>query len=72
MKGGGTELKVLKDLSNLGLIHFPSQNMDRSSVKFYVTSLLQHFLVSQIGSALGGAGGAQSVSKGIDPTLLDS
>jgi len=65
MKKEGAEWRVLRALDNLGLVFILPKNPERSHVKFYVAKLMQQFLVSQVGSAMG-------PSKVIDQSLIET
>ena len=52
MKKDGSEWKVVRALDNIGLVYILPKNPERSHAKFYVTKLLQQFLIAQVGSAM--------------------
>lgn len=60
------------NLAMIGLIEILPQKKEKKFIKFYVTTLLQQFLASSTGQAMGGGvGGGAIIPRGLDMSLLD-
>ena len=51
-KERGIDFKILYDLRSMGLVEILDSSEDKKTAKFYVTTLLQQFLVSSTGQQM--------------------